>query len=337
MSLPVEIWTFVIEFATYADAASLRVANKEMLEMVKLAKMVDGATEILKVDNWLQCFPNALCLKLGNPYPSEPVFPFKRLTHLRSLEIHDCNMCWLKEATPFAGFHLVRLSLWECFSESFITNDFFKCLAGIQELNMGHTEDAFNLETVTDDAFAYIKGIRVLRISSSYDLKITKAAMQHLRGIESLSLYFLKDDCVVDDSFFEPLRGIKKLEFKDCHFDITDAAFFHIRGITELSITNCDASYNVGLSKLTSAALHALDGIMNLVLCNTRLAVQYQDLSAMNEYAIIADEEGIFHSAVHARSQHKGNRCDCRAAFTIGDTTMPMTLECITYIMQNLG
>ena len=128
----------------------------------------------------------------------------------------------------------------------------FVHFVGLWELNMRRCM------AVTDAAFLYLRGIRVLDMTDCDQPTITDAGLSHLVGIQKLCVGGC-DQATLTDAAFAPLRGIRALNMSACS-QLTDAVFAHLKGIHTLLMWDCHQP------TITDAALAHLKGIQCLVL-----------------------------------------------------------------------
>jgi hypothetical protein len=128
----------------------------------------------------------------------------------------------------------------------------FVHFVGLWELNMRRCM------AVTDAAFLYLRGIRVLDMTDCDQPTITDAGLAHLVGIQRLCIRGCHQ-ATLTDAAFAPLRGIRVLNMSFCR-QLTDAAFAHLKGIHTLLMWGCSQP------TITDAALAHLKGIKCLVL-----------------------------------------------------------------------
>jgi hypothetical protein len=93
--------------------------------------------------------------------------------------------------------------------------------------------------TLTDAAFAPLRGIRVLNIG--FCPQFTDAAFAHLEGIHTLLMAFCNQPTITDAAPAH-LKGIKCLVLYQCSIPFTEAGLVHLRGITRLHMQGADDS-----------------------------------------------------------------------------------------------
>ena len=106
---------------------------------------------------------------------------------------------------------------------------------GIQKLSIWCCDQA----TLTDAAFAPLRGIRVLNMSQCWQL--TDAAFAHLKGIHTLILQWCAQPTITDAALAH-LKGIKCLVLYDCRIPFTEAGLVHLRGIARLHMQYANAA-----------------------------------------------------------------------------------------------
>ena len=108
-------------------------------------------------------------------------------------------------------------------------------LVGIQKLCIYGCRQA----TLTDAAFAPLRGIRVLNIGECP--QFTDAAFVHLKGIHTLLMWFCRQPTITDAALAH-LKGIKCLVLADCSIPFTEVGLVHLKGITRLHMWGANAA-----------------------------------------------------------------------------------------------
>jgi hypothetical protein len=106
---------------------------------------------------------------------------------------------------------------------------------GIQKLCIYGCSQA----TLTDAAFAPLRGIRVLNMSRCPQL--TDAAFSHLKGIHTLLITWCNQPTITDAALAH-LKGIKCLVLYVCSIPFTEVGLAHLRGITRLHMRGANAT-----------------------------------------------------------------------------------------------
>jgi hypothetical protein len=93
--------------------------------------------------------------------------------------------------------------------------------------------------TLTDAAFAPLRGIRTLNISQCP--QFTHAAFAHLKGIHTLLMWACNQPAITDAALAH-LKGIKCLVLWGCSIPFTDAGLAHLKGIKRLHMWGANAA-----------------------------------------------------------------------------------------------
>ena len=93
--------------------------------------------------------------------------------------------------------------------------------------------------TLTDAAFAPLRGIRVLNMGACSQL--TDAAFAHLKGVHTLLIAFCNQPTITDAALAH-LKGIQCLVLYDCSIPFTEVGLTHLKGITRLHMRGANAA-----------------------------------------------------------------------------------------------
>jgi hypothetical protein len=213
--IPIECWAFAVEWLTYDDASSFRLASTIMRDVVKRSVLDDMDTTVFQTDKWLTCFPSAISLKVRSENFLS-TFPMNRLTHLHNFEVEydgndnvgNDNFQIDTDTFHAFKFHTLQLDFSELYKDDqnltsacfgslsgiehldltglgsiAITDSFFEPLVGIRYLNLCYAR----IE-ITDKALDFIKGVEILVLEGDGQLQITPYGILSLSGIKQIFL-----------------------------------------------------------------------------------------------------------------------------------------------------
>ena len=155
----------------------------------------------------------------------------------------------------------------ECFPNARGAN-----VSGVRKVPISDTDVLFHFKgirrlvingckTITDAAFAHLKGIHTLHMVGCTQPSVTEAAFAHIAGVHELDVSV----CSLSDSYFPHLKGVHTLVMAQCNqASITDAAFSHLAGIIKLDMSRCSQA------TITDGAFVHLTGVreLNMSMCS---------------------------------------------------------------------
>ena len=224
------------------DAAAVKIDLLDVIQRYKikeiqpilLAPAADIVLTHLPIEKLIEMYKIAKTDK-ERTYISQLEYDFYEQPIPRNIDFRSFRMVFSKAIGINLGNHLDRTDLE------------FPLLRGVQKLNMSYCN------FITDAAFPHLTGsIKVLDMSNCNQYKITDAAFAYLKGIKTLKM----NNCwQITSTAFAHLIGIQNLEMRNCRY-IRDEAFANLKGIQTLDMTSCfhitpsSMNHLVGIKKL---------------------------------------------------------------------------------------